>query len=91
MTYAKAREGALEARQYAAFRDSRIIALCVARMAYIVWRDHDIVRLQKKLIDDSADREAAAKAQEEALSNVTAIRASGLRPGPKPEVSAWNE
>ena len=68
-----------------------LIALCVARMAYIVWRDHDIVRLQKKLIDDSADREAAAKAQEEALSNVTAIRASGLRPGPKPEVSAWNE
>lgn len=68
-----------------------LVAFCAARMAYIVWRDYDIVRLQKKLIDDSADREALAKASQEAFSNVTAIRASGLRPGPKPEVSGWHE
>jgi hypothetical protein len=66
-----------------------LLALCLARMAYIVWRDHDIVRLQKKLIDDSADREAIEKAQQQALSNVAAIRASGLRPAPRPETSAW--
>lgn len=68
-----------------------LIALCGARMAYIVWRDFDIVRLQKKLIDDSADKETVAKASEEALSKVSTIRASGLRPGPKPEVSDWNK
>ena len=68
-----------------------LVALCAARMAYIVWRDFDIVRLQKKLIDDSADKEAVDKASQEALSKVSAIRASGLRSGPKPEVSDWNE
>jgi MFS family permease len=66
-----------------------LLALCVARMAYIVWRDHDIVKLQKKLIDDAADRDALKQSQEEALSTVAAIRAAGLQPGPKPEVSAW--
>jgi hypothetical protein len=64
-----------------------LLALCIARMGYIVWRDHDIVKLQKKLIDDAADREALKKAQEEALSNVAAIRAAGLQPGPKPEIT----
>ena len=59
------------------------------RLGYIVWRDHDIVKLQKKLIDDAADREALEKAQKDALSNVATMRAAGLRPGPKPEVSAW--
>jgi hypothetical protein len=68
-----------------------LVALCLARMAYIVWRDFDIVRLQKKLIDDAADREAVERASQEALSKVSAIRASGLRPGPKPEVSGWGE
>jgi hypothetical protein len=66
-----------------------LLALCVARMGYIVWRDHDIVKLQKKLIDDAADREAREKAQNEALSNIAAVRAAGVRSGPKPEVSRW--
>jgi hypothetical protein len=51
----------------------------------------DIVRLQKKLIDESADREAVDKASQEALSKVTAIRASGLRGGGKIETSSWKE
>jgi hypothetical protein len=68
-----------------------LVGLCGARMAYIVWRDFDIVRLQKKLIDDSADREALDKASQHALSKVASIRASGLRAGPKPELSDWNE
>jgi hypothetical protein len=68
-----------------------LLALCIARMGYIVWRDYDIVKLQKKLIDDAADREALKKAQEEALSNVAAIRAAGLQSGPKPEIMTWPE
>ena len=68
-----------------------LLSLCAARMAYIIWRDYDIVRLQKKLIDDSADKEALEKATQDALSKVSLIQASGLRAGPKPEVSDWNE
>jgi hypothetical protein len=67
------------------------LALSIFRMAYIVWRDYDIVRLQKKLIDDSADKEAVDKASAEALSKVAAIREAGVRGGPKPEVSGWSE
>lgn len=68
-----------------------LIGLCIARMAYIVWRDYDIIRLQKKLIDDAADKEARDAASKEALSNVAAIRASGLRAVGKPEASSWPE
>jgi len=66
-----------------------LLGLCVCRMGYIVWKDSDIVRLQKKLIDDSADREAIEKASAEALSNVTSIRASGLRDPSKVELTSW--
>lgn len=55
-----------------------LIALCAVRMAYIVWRDYDIVKLQKKLIDESADRDALAAAQAEATAKVAAMRSSGL-------------
>jgi hypothetical protein len=55
-----------------------LVGLSVIRMAYIVWRDYDIVKLQKKLIDESADREAQADASKEALAKVAAMRASGL-------------
>jgi hypothetical protein len=68
-----------------------LIALCVTRMGYIIWRDYDIVCLQKKLIDESADREAVEKASEEALSKVTAIRGSGLRGPSRVEPSSWTE
>jgi hypothetical protein len=60
-------------------------------MSYIVWRDYDIVRLQKKLIDESADRETVDKAHEEALSKVSAIRASNVRSGGKVETKSWPE
>jgi hypothetical protein len=67
------------------------VGLCLARMAYIVWRDYDIVRLQRKLIDDSADREALEKAHKDALDRVSAIREAGLRSPPKPEQSGWSD
>jgi hypothetical protein len=66
-----------------------LLGLCICRMGYIVWCDSDIVRLQKKLIDDSADREAIEKATAAALSNVTSIRASGLREPQKIELTSW--
>jgi lysylphosphatidylglycerol synthetase-like protein (DUF2156 family) len=67
------------------------VALCLARMAYIVWRDYDIVRLQRKLIDDSADRETVEKASKDALNKVSAIREASFRPPPKPEASNWGD
>lgn len=66
-----------------------LIGLCISRMGYIVWRDTDIVRLQKKLIDDSADRQAIEKASQDALTTVNAIRSSGLKDPSKPEITSW--
>lgn len=68
-----------------------LLALCVSRMSYIVWRDYDIVRLQKKLVDDSADRDAIETAQKEAADKISNIRATSLRSGTKPEVKSWGE
>jgi hypothetical protein len=66
-----------------------LIGLCISRMGYIVWRDTDIVKLQKKLIDDSADRQAIEKASQDALTTVNAIRSSGLKDNSKPEITSW--
>jgi len=66
-----------------------LIGLCISRMGYIVWRDTDIVRLQKKLIDDSAGRQTIEKASQDALTTVNAIRSSGLKDHSKPEISPW--
>lgn len=70
---------------------SGLLALCVARMSYIVWRDYDIVRLQKKLIDESADRESVTKASDEAAAKLTAIRGAGLRGGTVIEPGSWKD
>jgi hypothetical protein len=66
-----------------------LLGLCISRMGYIVWRDTDIVKLQKKLIDDSADRQAIEKASQDALVTVNAIRNSGLKDNSKIEKTAW--
>lgn len=66
-----------------------LIGLCLSRMAYIVWRDTDIVKLQKKLIDDSADRQAIEKASQDALTTVNAIRGAGLKDHSRPEIISW--
>ncbi|MDR6657782.1 hypothetical protein J2W51_000324 [Tardiphaga robiniae] len=66
-----------------------MLGLSVSRMAYIVWRDTDIIRLQKKLIDDSADRQAIEKASREAITTAASIRAAGLKDPSKPEVTSW--
>lgn len=56
-----------------------LIALCIVRMAYIVWRDYDIVSLQKKLIDDSADKDALSEASQAAAEKVANMRSAAKR------------
>jgi hypothetical protein len=56
-----------------------LIAMCLTRMAFIVWRDYDIVRLQKHLIDEAADKEASEQSSKAATEKVNSIKAAGLR------------
>lgn len=65
--------------------------LCAARMAYVVWRDIDIVRLQKRLIDDIAAREANGRESARADEKVANIRAAGVRPVEVKAPKAWGE
>lgn len=66
-------------------------ALCTARMAYVVWRDIDIVRLQKRLIDGAASREADEQERALADSKVASIRAANVRPVEIKPPKAWGE
>ncbi|ATE64122.1 hypothetical protein [Rhizorhabdus dicambivorans] len=66
-------------------------ALCVARMAYVVWRDIDIVRLQKRVIDDAATREDKDAQGQAAEGKVTEIRRANLRPIDVPPPKAWGD
>lgn len=66
-------------------------ALCVARMAYVVWRDVDVVVLQKRLIDGTASRDAIDVQSGLADDKVTTIRASGLRKIEIAPPNAWGE
>ncbi len=68
-----------------------LVTLCAARMAYVVWRDIDIVRLQKRLIDGTASRELDER--ERALSDdkVASIRAANVRPVEVKPPKAWGD
>jgi hypothetical protein len=68
-----------------------LVALCAARMAYVVWRDIDIVHLQKRLIDSSAVQEIDAKERAMADEKVTLIRAANTRPVAVKPPKAWGE
>ena len=67
------------------------IGLCVARMGYVVWRDLDIVKLQKHLIDVSAARDVAALETKAASDNIADIKAAGLRKVAGFSPKAWGE
>jgi hypothetical protein len=56
-----------------------LLALCLARMGYVVWRDFDIVRLQKTLIDAAGVRERREREGAAAEKKIADIRISGLR------------
>lgn len=58
-----------------------LLGLCGARMTYVVWRDYDIVRLQKRIIDDAGHTEQKLKEQTIAEERISVIKSSGIRPG----------
>jgi len=68
-----------------------LIALCTARMAYVVWRDIDIVRLQKRLIDEAANKEEVERQRAVAEERVSNIRSANVRPVEVPPPKAWGE
>jgi hypothetical protein len=68
-----------------------VVALCAARMAYVVWRDIDIVRLQKHLIDGAAQKEADEKELALADEKVARIRAANVRPVEVKPPKAWSD
>lgn len=68
-----------------------VVALCAARMAYVVWRDIDIVRLQKRLIDGAAARESDERERAIADEKVARIRGANVRPVEVKPPKAWGE
>lgn len=68
-----------------------LVALCAARMAYVVWRDIDIVRLQKRLIDGLADKESLEREVGIADQKVMEIKSANLRRVPLEPPKAWSE
>ncbi len=67
------------------------VALCAARMAYVVWRDIDIVRLQKRLIDGAAEKESLEREVAIADQKVMEFKSANLRRVPVEPPKAWGE
>ena len=68
-----------------------LTGLCAARVAYVVWRDIDIVRLQKGLIDSVASRESQEEQDRIADDKVASIRMAGVRKVAVSPPKAWGE
>lgn len=68
-----------------------VAVLCIARMGYVIWRDIDVVRLQKHLIDGLASREIGEGNLKRAEEKVALIRSSGVRKVDIPQPKAWGE
>lgn len=68
-----------------------LVALSSARMAYVVWRDIDIVRLQKRLIDGSAEKEALEREVGIAAQKVMEFKSANLRRVPIEPPKVWGE
>jgi hypothetical protein len=65
--------------------------LCVVRMAYVVWRDIDIVKLQRQIIDDSADKDLAEREATAARDKVANIQRANLRRVAQGEPTSWDQ
>jgi len=65
-------------------------ALAIARMGYVVWRDYDIVKLQKLLIDASGDKEFQEKQDEAAAEKVEHMKSASLRRVEPPSLKDWH-
>lgn len=68
-----------------------VVSLCVARMSYVVWRDIDVVRLQKHLIDGLGDKESLEREDALAGTKVADIRSAGVRRVEVPPPKAWGD
>lgn len=68
-----------------------LASLSAARMGYVVWRDIDIVRLQKRLIDGAGSREASEQQGKLANDKVASIRSANVRPVEVQPPRAWGE
>lgn len=68
-----------------------LTSLCAARMAYVVWRDIDIVQLQKRLIDEAASSDADEQQGKFADEKVAGIRSANVRPVNVKPPKAWGE
>ena len=68
-----------------------LVTLCAARMTYVVWRDIDIVRLQKRLIDGAASKESEERELALADEKVARIRGANVRPVEVKPPKAWGE
>jgi hypothetical protein len=60
-------------------------------VAYVVWRDIDIVRLQKRLIDGSAANDAIEQQLVIAEQKVKEFKAANLRRMPIDKPKIWGE
>lgn len=67
------------------------LGLSSARMAYVVWRDIDIVRLQKRLIDGVADKEEGERQAALADEKVMEFKSANVRRVPVEKPKAWGE
>lgn len=63
--------------------------LCISRMGYVVWRDYDIVRVQKEVIDASADKDEREREEKAADEKVAGIRAANIRNISPPSPKDW--
>jgi hypothetical protein len=68
-----------------------LAVLCISRMAYVVWRDYDIVRLQRTLIDAAADRETDEEQRAEAARRIAEMKGAGLIPQEPSPIVKWSE
>lgn len=59
-----------------------LFSLCFAKMAYVVWRDCDIMELQKYLIDHIAEHEEAEHQKDISEVKLSEMKASMLRNQP---------
>jgi hypothetical protein len=55
-----------------------LFSLCLARMSYVVWRDCDIMELQKYLIDNVTERDERELETKSANAKIAAIKSAGL-------------
>lgn len=67
------------------------LALACARMAYVVWRDYDVVKLQKTLIDAAGDREEVEKQAKRASETLAEMKSAGLRKVEVRAPRAWSD